>query len=136
MHTTKTRSLVAVRESLENSFDIVREQVEEMVFNGDFSLDLLNQRLKRGAGGTVNTAFAARMQQMKEDGHIGNMKMYDTILKGLERFAGANIRFDRITPDWLRKYDKLLLAEGKSRATSVCICGRFGRLSTRRNDAV
>lgn len=117
LHTTKTRSLVAVRESVENSFNIVREQVEEMVFNGDFSLDLLNQRLKRGAGGTVNTAFAARMQLMKEDGHIGNMKMYDTILKGLERFAGASIRFDSITPDWLRKYDKFLLAEGKSRAT-------------------
>lgn len=115
--TTKAHHLGAIRESIENSFNIVRDQVEDLVFNGNFSFDTLNQRLKRGASGTVNTAFTARMKQMKDDGHIGNMKMYDTILKGLERFSGNNVRFDAITPDWLRKYDKFLLSEGKSRAT-------------------
>ncbi len=44
--TTKTRSLVAIRESIENSFNIVRDQVETIASNGDFSFDALNQRLK------------------------------------------------------------------------------------------
>lgn len=44
--------------------------------------------------------------------------MYDTIFKGLERFAGSAIRFDAVTPDWLRKYDRFLLDEGKSCATN------------------
>jgi hypothetical protein len=100
--------------------------VEDLASNVAFSFSELNVRLGRATNGSVNTAFIARMKQMKEDGHIGNMKIYDTILKGLERFAGANIRFDTVTPDWLRKYDKFLLAEGKSRATiSMYICNNL-----------
>ena len=113
----KSRAATELKASIENSFNIVRDIVDELASDAAFSFGELNLRLGRGAGQTINAAFVARMKQMKEDGHIGNMKMYETILKGLERFAGANIRFDAVTPDWLRKYDKFLLTEGKARAT-------------------
>ncbi len=113
----KSRAAMELKADIENSFNIIRDIVETLASEMAFSFAELNLRIGRGTNGTVNTAFVARMAQMKEDGHIGNMKMYDTILKGLERFAGANIRFDTITAEWLRKYDKFLLSESKSRAT-------------------
>ncbi len=115
--TTKTRSLTAIRESIENSFNIVRDQVESMVFGGDFSFDALNQRLKKGSSGTVNTAFQAKIEALKVEDMVGNSMIYDTVLKGLERFAGGNIAYHTITTDWLNRYEKFLLAEKKSYST-------------------
>ena len=114
---TKTRNLVAVRESIENSFSIVREQVEDLLFNGDFSFDTLNQRLKKGSSGTVNTAFRAKIAALKAEDMVGNSMIYDTVLKGLERFAGSNIPYHGITADWLNRYEKFLLSENKSYST-------------------
>jgi len=115
--TTKTRILVSIRESIENSFSIVRDQVEDMLFNGDFSFDTLNQRLKKGSSGTVNTAFQAKIAALKAVEMVGNSMIYDTVLKGLERFAGSNIPFHSISADWLNRYEKFLLSENKSYST-------------------
>jgi integrase len=115
--TTKTRSLVAIRESIENSFNIVRGQVESMVFGGDFSFDVLNQRLKKGSSSTVNTAFRVKIEALKADDMVGNSMIYDTVIKGLERFAGGNIAYHTITTDWLNRYEKFLLTEKKSYST-------------------
>ena len=45
------------------------------------------------------------------------MIIYDNVLKGLERFAGAKIKFESISIEWLRKYEDFLRAEGKTQAT-------------------
>ena len=58
--------------SIENSFNIIRDQVEALAFAGDFFLDSLNQRLKKGANDTLNTAFKAKIMQLKSEEMIGN----------------------------------------------------------------
>lgn len=103
--------------SIENSFNIVRDHVEAIAFSGDFSFDNLNQRLKKATNDTVNTAFKAKIANLKANDMIGNSMIYDTVLKGLERFAGANILYHNITADWLKRYEKFLLSEGKSYST-------------------
>lgn len=115
--TTKNRNLTSVRESIENSFNIVRDNVETIAANADFSFDSLNQRLKKGSNGNINTAFQAKIAQLKTNDMIGNSMIYDTVLKGLERFAGANILYHSITADWLKRYEKFLLDEKKSYST-------------------
>ncbi len=113
----KSRAAMEVKADIENSFNIVRDHVEEIAFSGDFSFDALNQRLKKGSSGTVNTAFRAKIEALKADEMVGNSMIYDTVLKGLERFARGNIAYHTVTSDWLNRYEKFLLAEKKSYST-------------------
>lgn len=115
--TTKARALLAVRKDIESSYNIVRDAVEELATVGDFSFDALNTRLKGAATDTVNTAFRAKIAALRYEGRIGNMQNYNTVLKGLERFAGSRISFDSVTPSWLRRYELFLRGEGKKQTT-------------------
>ncbi|WP_196012572.1 site-specific integrase [Alistipes onderdonkii] len=118
--TTKVRALVAIRKDIESSYQIVRTAVEELAGAGGFSLDALNNRLKGAASDTVNTMFRAKIAELEKAGRIGNMLIYDNVLKGLERFAGMRIRFDVITVAWLGKYADFMRKEGK-RQTTIAI---------------
>lgn len=118
--TTKARTLVAIRKDIESSYQIVRAAVEELAGAGGFSLDALNNRLKGAASDTVNTMFRAKIAELEKAGRVGNMLIYDNVLKGLERFAGMRIRFDVITVAWLGKYADSMRKEGK-RQTTIAI---------------
>lgn len=114
---TKNRAFIQIREDIINSFDIVRNVVEKLASNASFSFDALNSRLKKANTTTVNIAFQAKIEDLKNTERIGNMIIYDNVLKGLERFAGAKIKFESISIEWLRKYEDFLRAEGKTQAT-------------------
>ena len=60
------------------------------------------------------------MEELNKLQHVGNMLIYDNVLKGLERFAGTRIRFETITVSWLEKYAAYLREEGK-RQTTIAI---------------
>lgn len=96
----------------------MRAAVEELAGAGGFSLDALNNRLKGAASDTVNTMFRAKIAELEKAGRIGNMLIYDNVLKGLERFAGMRIRFDVITVAWLGKYADFMRKEGKRQTTN------------------
>lgn len=117
LETSKVRAMVAIRKDIENSYNIVRSAVEELASTGNFSLDALNNRLKGAAGDTLNTMFKAKINELNKSGRIGNMLVYDTVLKGLNRFAGERIRFDSITVGWLKRYSDFLCDEGKKQTT-------------------
>lgn len=105
----KNRELREVRESIENSFSLVRVNVEALAERGSFSFDALNSRLGKATGDTVNIAFKAKIATLKKEERIGTMSFYDNILKNTEAFAGANIKFEDISIDWLKRYEKFLL---------------------------
>ncbi len=48
MPVSKARSLIAVCKDIENSYNVVRDTVEELANLGSFSFDNLNRRLKSG----------------------------------------------------------------------------------------
>ena len=114
---TKSSDLKDLRDSILNSFEIVRKEVKELAYIGGFSFDALNERLKAGVSSTVNTAFRAKINYLRRNSHIGNMSVYDNVLKGIERFKGKNITFESITVEWLRRYERFLLDENKTAAT-------------------
>ena len=115
--TTKNRELSAVRKDIENSYNIIRSAVEELASNGDFSLDALNARLKLAPSLSINTMFAARLDELKSRGRVGNMTVYYATLKGIERFAGTHVRLSSVTPNWLTRYADFLDNEGKKQTT-------------------
>ena len=108
---------MAVRKDIESSYQIVRGVVEELARDGIFSFDSLNKRLKRSGVDTLNRAFAAKIAELKEQDRIGSMLVYNVVIQGLERFAGDRIALESITVDWVRRYERFLLGEGKSRTT-------------------
>ncbi len=117
LSTAKGQKMGAVRKDIENSYNIVRSTVEELASAGEFTLDALNNRLKRATGDTVNTAFRAKIEALRQAGRIGNMIVYDNVLKGIERFAGNAVYFDSVTVNWLKRYEEFLRDEDKTQTT-------------------
>lgn len=115
--TGKSRVLKETRESIENSFSLVRSNVETIAEKGGFSFDTLNVRLGRGTGDTVNSALKARIANLKSEEKISTMQLSEYLLKSLEIFSSRNIDFEAITVDWLKKYERHLLSSEKSYTT-------------------
>lgn len=114
---SKTRTLVELREELSASFEYVRSVVQELLTGGGFSLEALNTRLKRADVETLNDLFRSKIEALRADGNVGNMLVYDNVLKGVERFAGGKIALERVTVEWLRRYNRFLIGEEKSATT-------------------
>ena len=117
LSTTKARAMVSIRKDIESSYQIVRSAVEDLTTAGAFTFDTLNNRLKGATSDTVNTAFRAKISAFNQQGQVGTATVYDTILKGIERFAGAHIPFDAVTVSWLVRYAAFLQSEGKKQTT-------------------
>jgi integrase/recombinase XerD len=115
--TSKSRAIKEIRESIENSFSLVRSNVEAIAEKGGFSFDALNIRLGRAAGDTVNSALKARIQNLKKGDQISTMQLSEYLLKSLELYTNRNLDFETITVDWLKKYEKHLLKNDKSYTT-------------------
>ena len=115
--TTRVRALVAIRKDIESSYQIVRAAVEDLTTAGSFTLDALNRRLKGATTDSVNTAFRAKIAVFNGRGQVGTATVYDTILKGVERFAGTRISFDAVTVGWVERYERFLRGEGKKQTT-------------------
>jgi len=89
---------------------------------GGFSFEALNVRLGRSVSDTLDTALQAKMESLLDDGQIGSYQYYKSTLKSIEDFAGAKIQFSSVNVDWLRKYEKHLLATGQNYTTVGMRC--------------
>ena len=114
---SKARNIIAIRKDIENSYNIVRDTVEDLANYGGFSLDALNNRLKHATGSTVNAAFRAKIESLKAEGRIGSMMIHDYVLKGIEHFAGTSVTFDSVSVGWLKRFEEFMRDENKSQTT-------------------
>lgn len=102
--------------SIENSFYVIRNVVEQLAEKGEFSFRRLDARLGR-VGDTVNEAIEARMKTLMSQGKINSFYRYRSTLHGIERFAGRKIHFDGVTANWLKKCETFWTKEGKNCTT-------------------
>ena len=107
--TNKSTAAKTIKASIENSFYLVRNNVEALAERGDFLFDTLNSRLGKATGDTVNNALRAKIALLKNEGRIGTMQIYEQTIRITEEFAGANISFSSITVQWLRKCEQFWL---------------------------
>lgn len=105
LHTSKLRSMVDIREDIEASFNLIKEYIKTLTSEGDFSFTALNLRLCGSVITSVNAALKARIEQFKEAERFGSMQIVQCALKTFERFAGDNIPFAAVTPQWLKRYE-------------------------------
>ncbi len=109
--TTKNRHLKEVRESVENSFSIIRMNVLALAEIGGFSFDALNLRLSKGNIDTLNCAFNSKIDKLTIEGRIGSRDMCQNALICIEKFAGKKISFEVISIEWLKKFEKYMLKD-------------------------
>ena len=69
---SKSRRLIEIRASVENSFSIIKSQVEALAERGDFCFDALSMRLGRCTGTTLNTAIQGKIDAFKLNGQVNS----------------------------------------------------------------
>lgn len=114
---TKNRELNKTKDIIQFAFNHIKDIVNELVKEDNFSLDQLNIRLGKGIDATVNIAFEARIEKFKIEEKYGTSELSKYSLRSVEAFAGKNIKFSKITVDWLKGLEKNMLSEGKSYTT-------------------
>jgi integrase/recombinase XerD len=70
----------------------------------------------RAAKDTLELAFGDIIGSLRNDGRIGTAVTYEITYTSLNKFQ-AGLKFADVTPDFLRKYEKWLLANGRSVTT-------------------
>lgn len=113
----RSSELISIKKDLQISFEKVRDIVQRLEEEGNFSFDNLNIRLGKITGDTVNSAYENRINTLNEEGAVGNALSYRSAYRHLEKYAGSRVSFDSITVEWLKKYEKAMLAEEKSYTT-------------------
>lgn len=117
LNSTRQQSLLSIRKDIENSFELVRQAVENLSFRGEFSIEGLNDRLKSTSTTSVQLNFENKIQTLYAQGQIGSMAIYKSVLKSIIRFCPRPIRFEEVTVSWLKRFVSFLRQEGKSQTT-------------------
>ncbi len=102
--------------SIENSFYIIRNAVEQLAEKGEFSFRRLETRLGK-VEKTVNEAMELKMKSLMASGKVNSYYRYRSTLHALERFAGKAIDFESVSISWLRKCETYWIKERMSSTT-------------------
>jgi integrase len=119
---TKSKKLIDLRTDIQYSFDKVKKAVIALEREDNFSLAALNNYLGKGSAETLNAAFQMKMSSLLNNEQINSFHYYSDTLKSLELFAGKHIPVNAISVEWLQKYEKYQLGEGKSYTTVGMRC--------------
>lgn len=110
----RSRRLSEIRRNIENSFSLIKLQVETLTFQGEFSFDILNARLGKYSELSVNALFQKKLEELKDNGQANTYLSYKGSLKKIEQFSGKHIPFHEITVNWLNRFERDLSAAGIS----------------------
>ncbi len=116
MKNAKSKSLVEIRDQIENSYNIVRSHVFELQSKDKFSFDNLKRSLLHYSGEFINIILEQKIAELKKNKQIGTMETYQNTLANIKKYGGNNIPIESITIDWLKVYEEFLL-NGRSVAT-------------------
>ena len=72
---TKGKKLVSIRNDIKNTFEKVETAIKTLIYEDKFSFDTLNLRLGKCISDTLNMAFIAKMEALKN----GNHEVEDTV---------------------------------------------------------
>lgn len=117
LENSKAPKFKEIRRDLQSSFELIKKQVQELAEIGQFSIENLNNRLKSRGSETLNDLFTSKIESLDDEGREGSRIYYFYTLKNIEGYKGKNIPISNVTPNWLKDYERYLLAEGKTYTT-------------------
>ncbi len=120
---SRSNKQISVRTDIQFSFDKVKNAVIELEHDDNFSFTTLNTHLgQNSVDYTLGTAFQTKIDSLLSESRIGSYNYYNDSLKAIEDFAGKKIPLERVTIDWLKKFEKHLLATGRNYTTVGMRC--------------
>ena len=88
----KSRLLAEIRSDIESSFSTIKQQVNELITKGEFSIETLSVRLGRQMNDmTLRSAFRLKMKELEAYEQANTYLNYQSALKSLEDFGGSTI---------------------------------------------
>jgi integrase/recombinase XerD len=130
-----SRHLSGLKTSLILGIDIYISIIEDLNRSEGFSFDLLDLRLSKGTINNVFDLFEEKVERLRKEEKIGTSEWYyygsqqllkyinnDRILNRKKTkkqqsqkviYENTVLKFSEVTPDWLRKYEKWLIENGK-----------------------
>lgn len=114
--TSKNRELSSIRKDIENSFDLVREAVEELAYAGEFSFERLTARLRHSSSELLSDLFEVVMADLRAEGAYSNSIVYHSALQSVLKFKPRATLYD-VTPRWLSQFADFMAREGLSPTT-------------------
>jgi integrase/recombinase XerD len=117
MPDTRKKDLLEQRELIQNGFDRIKEYIKKLVTGEGFTLEALNKRLSKGTKNSIITAFNNKIEELTKEGRIGTKIMYGCTLKSIETFNKKDLKFSEVTVDWLKRYEKHMIDQGRSYTT-------------------
>ena len=114
--TAKGRHLSDIRYDIEDIFIEMKNIVKEILASGPFSFEILEERLGKGSI-SVNDAIKEKISRLEQEERIGTMKQYQSLLANLVKYAGNNISFSDITPEWLYGCERFWSADRKKKSS-------------------
>lgn len=80
-----------LREEIESCFYLVKDNVSSLLERGGFSFQLLDTRMGKLTGDTLNKAIRSRIKSLEKEECIGTIQIYKETLRLLNEFAGMFI---------------------------------------------
>lgn len=117
LNISRRSEIVSARKDIENSFSLVKSAAQELIDTGIFTIDMLNTRMSRGLSMSLNTAIESKINQLREEAKIGSSDVYASLFRSLKTFAKREIRYEDISPMWLKRFEDSMRNNGKSQTT-------------------
>jgi len=114
---SKSTKIISIRKEIQSTYRVIDDTVLDLFTEDCFSFDALNTRLSKGTSDTLIAAFKTKIINLEHESRVGTQLYYTTVLHSITAFRGEQIKFSDITTDWLRRYEKHLLSEGKNYTT-------------------
>ena len=119
---TKNNQLKETRGMLTDGNSVIKEHVKDLIKSNNFSFPALESRLKKGDNSNINIAFEKKIEKLKNNGQVGTASIYDSALKSLSDFnKNKELRFNSVTPDWLRNYERWFVGDDKNSFATASI---------------
>ncbi len=117
LNTARKADIISMRKDIENSFSLVKSSVQDLAEVGQFTIGLLNARMNRGISPTMTAAIVSKIEFLREESKISTADIFTAVLKNLRKLTTKEIRYDDVTPMWLKRFEDFLRADNKSQTT-------------------
>ena len=102
--TTKNKELSSTRKDIINSFELVKEAVEDLTYAGDFSFVKLIAKLRHASSTSLNDLIEEVIADFRSKEQIGTAQMYSFLLLAINKYRGRVV-LSAITPQWLEGFE-------------------------------
>ena len=114
---TKKTELIEMRQSLENSFEKIKQYAKKLMEDGKFSFDNLKTRMNNTSGISIKETMLAKIERLDHEEAFNSADIHRRALVHFRKFGGEHLRFEDITVSWLKSYEKEYASQGKSYTT-------------------